>query len=42
MTLCGGTGLRVTRAEELAGALAQGLAAPGPALVEVLTDAELV
>ncbi|UCG72721.1 MAG: CDGSH iron-sulfur domain-containing protein [Chromatiales bacterium] len=42
VTLCGGTGLRVTRAEELAGALAQGLAAPGPALVEVLTDAELV
>ena len=41
-TLCGGLGLRVTRADELDAALREGLAAPGPALVEVLTDAELV
>lgn len=40
--LCGGLGLRVTRADELDTALQQALAAPGPSLVEVLTDAELV
>jgi thiamine pyrophosphate-dependent acetolactate synthase large subunit-like protein/nitrite reductase/ring-hydroxylating ferredoxin subunit len=41
-SLCGGLGLRVTRADELAPALQQALAARGPALVEVITDSELV
>ena len=41
-TLCGGMGVRVSRADELEAALTQGLAAPGPALVEVMTDVELV
>lgn len=41
-TLCGGLGLRVSRGEDLEPALRQGLAAPGLALGEVLTDAGLV
>jgi thiamine pyrophosphate-dependent acetolactate synthase large subunit-like protein len=40
--LCGGMGVRVSRPDELEGALTQGLAAPGPALVEIMTDVELV
>jgi thiamine pyrophosphate-dependent acetolactate synthase large subunit-like protein/nitrite reductase/ring-hydroxylating ferredoxin subunit len=40
--LCGGKGLRVTAREELGPAIAEALAHEGPALVEVITDAELV
>ncbi|MEW8204701.1 MAG: thiamine pyrophosphate-dependent enzyme [Candidatus Thiodiazotropha taylori] len=40
--LCGAKGLRVTDAGDLEGALKEALSHPGPALVEVLTDAELV
>jgi len=39
---CGGMGLRVTERGELESALQQAIAHNGPALVEVLTDAELV
>lgn len=39
--LCGGTGIRVTEAAALDDALAQGLAAKGPALIEVMTDPAL-
>ncbi|MDJ0927679.1 MAG: thiamine pyrophosphate-binding protein [Gammaproteobacteria bacterium] len=41
-SLCGALGLRVTAADELDAALAEGLACAGPAIVEILTDAELV
>ena len=41
-TLCGAKGVRVTDASRLTDAIAQALEHPGPALVEVLTDAELV
>jgi thiamine pyrophosphate-dependent acetolactate synthase large subunit-like protein len=40
--LCGALGIRVTEAGELDGALARAFAHDGPALVEVMTDAELV
>jgi len=40
--LCGALGIRVTRAEDLEAALEQALKHQGPALVEVMTDAELV
>ncbi len=40
--LCGAFGIRVTRAEELGAALEQALNYQGPALVEVMTDVELV
>ena len=40
--LCGGLGIRVTRADELDEALARALAHPGPALVEIVTDVDLV
>jgi len=40
--LCGALGIRVTNANELDAALAKALKHPGPALVEVMTDAELV
>jgi thiamine pyrophosphate-dependent acetolactate synthase large subunit-like protein len=36
--LCGGVGIRVTKAEELAEAIQEGLTAKGPAIVEILTD----
>jgi len=36
--LCGGVGIRVTRAEELPEAIQEGLTAKGPAIVEILTD----
>lgn len=39
---CGAMGERVTRREELAPALATALAHKGPALVEIMTDGELV
>lgn len=41
-TNCGGLGLRVTTAEELTAALQQALTHNGPALVEVMADAELI
>jgi thiamine pyrophosphate-dependent acetolactate synthase large subunit-like protein len=40
--LCGALGIRVTKAEELEAALDKALKYPGPALVEVMTDAELI
>lgn len=40
--LCGVKGQRVTDPADLAGAIAQALAHPGPALVEVMTDAALL
>jgi pyruvate oxidase len=40
--LCGALGIRVTGAGELDGALTRALAHEGPALVEVITDPELV
>ncbi len=40
--LCGGKGMRVTDAAELEGALGEAIAHEGPALVEIVTDAELV
>jgi pyruvate oxidase len=40
--LCGMFGTRVTRAEELEGALRDALAHQGPAMVEILTDPLLV
>jgi thiamine pyrophosphate-dependent acetolactate synthase large subunit-like protein len=36
--LCGGFGVRVTKPEEMAGAIQAGLDADGPAIVEILTD----
>jgi len=40
--LCGGHGKRVTEADALKDAIVEALAHEGPALVEVMTDAELV
>jgi thiamine pyrophosphate-dependent acetolactate synthase large subunit-like protein len=40
--LCGAMGIRVTKASELDAALEKALNYPGPALVEVITDAELI
>ena len=40
--LCGGYGARVTKAEQLDDAVAAALAHDGPALVEIITDPELV
>jgi thiamine pyrophosphate-dependent acetolactate synthase large subunit-like protein/nitrite reductase/ring-hydroxylating ferredoxin subunit len=40
--ICGALGIRVTRADELDGALEKGLSYDGPALIEIVTDAELV
>lgn len=42
VTSCGGMGLRVETPDALLGAIERALAYPGPATVEVLTDAELV
>jgi thiamine pyrophosphate-dependent acetolactate synthase large subunit-like protein len=39
--LCGGHGVRVTRAEELDQAIADAVVFEGPALVEIISDAEL-
>jgi thiamine pyrophosphate-dependent acetolactate synthase large subunit-like protein len=40
--LCGGKGVRVTRAEQLQTALEEAIAHQGPALVEIITDGELI
>jgi thiamine pyrophosphate-dependent acetolactate synthase large subunit-like protein/nitrite reductase/ring-hydroxylating ferredoxin subunit len=40
--LCGGHGQKVTKADDLAGAIGKALDIDGPALVEIMTDAELV
>ena len=40
--LCGALGIRVTEAGELDDALGRALAHSGPALVEVMTDPELI
>ncbi|MEM7472238.1 MAG: thiamine pyrophosphate-binding protein [Pseudomonadota bacterium] len=40
--LCGGHGIKVTDAAELEAAMRDALAHPGPSLVEIMTDAELV
>ena len=40
--LCGGHGVRVTHPDKLRTALAEALACDGPALVEIVTDAELI
>ena len=40
--LCGGHGHRVTDVSELHGAIAAAIAHEGPALVEIVTDADLV
>lgn len=39
---CGGFGIRVTQKEELDDAMAQALAYQGPALVEIMSDPELI
>jgi pyruvate oxidase len=39
---CGGHGVRVAKASELDGALTEALAYDGPAMVEVISDAELI
>lgn len=40
--ICGAHGERVTRRDDVAGAVARGLAHRGPALVEIVTDPDLV
>ena len=40
--ICGALGIRVTDPGELDAALARAVEHPGPALVEVMTDAELI
>ena len=40
--LCGGKGIRVTRAEELVSAIEAALEHDGPAIVEIISDAQLV
>jgi thiamine pyrophosphate-dependent acetolactate synthase large subunit-like protein len=40
--LCGGKGFRVTKLNQLESTLSEALACPGPSLVEIITDAELV
>ena len=40
--LCGGKGIRVTKAEELEAAVAEALAFEGPTIVEFMTDVQLV
>ncbi len=40
--VCGAHGIRITRAAELEAAIREALAHEGPALVEVITDGELV
>jgi pyruvate oxidase len=39
---CGGHGVKVTKSEDIEAAIAEALAIDGPALVEIMTDAELV
>jgi pyruvate oxidase len=40
--LCGGKGIRVTQAGQLASAFREGLEHSGPTLIEVITDADLI
>jgi thiamine pyrophosphate-dependent acetolactate synthase large subunit-like protein len=40
--LCGGKGIRVTKAEQLKDAFSAALSHPGPALVEIITDVDLI
>jgi thiamine pyrophosphate-dependent acetolactate synthase large subunit-like protein len=40
--LCGGFGVRVKTADELRAAIQQGLDYEGPAIVEVVSDVELI
>jgi thiamine pyrophosphate-dependent acetolactate synthase large subunit-like protein len=40
--LCGGKGFRVVNTEQLRPAIIAALAHPGPALVEIITDADLI
>ncbi len=40
--LCGGRGVKVTETQALKTAISEALERPGPALVEIITDAELV
>ncbi len=40
--LCGGKGIRVTNAEQLRSAIIEALVHPGPSLVEIITDADLI
>ncbi len=40
--ICGGHGIRVTSAGDIEAALKDALSHAGPALVEIITDAELV
>ena len=40
--LCGGKGFKVSKSERLESTLAEALANPGPSLVEVLTDVDLI
>lgn len=40
--LCGGHGARVTEAEKLTEAIDKALQFKGPALVEIITDADLI
>ncbi len=40
--LCGGKGYRVTKAEQLESAIQKALEYPGPSLVEVISDADLI
>jgi thiamine pyrophosphate-dependent acetolactate synthase large subunit-like protein len=40
--LCGGKGFRVSKAEQIESALGDALACPGPSLVEITADAELI
>ncbi|MEL6841243.1 MAG: thiamine pyrophosphate-dependent enzyme, partial [Pseudomonadota bacterium] len=40
--LCGAHGTKVTKGDQVEAALAEALAVDGPALVEIMTDAELV
>ncbi|MEM8538043.1 MAG: thiamine pyrophosphate-dependent enzyme, partial [Pseudomonadota bacterium] len=42
MRLCGGHGVKVTESGDLRAAIQEGLDHSGPALVEIMTDAELV
>ncbi|MFV2057062.1 MAG: thiamine pyrophosphate-dependent enzyme [Thiohalomonadales bacterium] len=40
--LCGGKGIKVSQVEALEAALKEALNHPGPALVEIITDADLI
>jgi len=40
--LCGGKGIKVTQAEQLESAIKEALTYNGPALIEVITDADLI